>query len=125
MTPTTRKLSDRHEEYLADVFGGRKTRGSGNQPNDQMDGKQSYGDEHYVFAWDGKATLGKSISVTRQMVHKAIEQSHWARTMIPLRFYADARLTEVEFDLAVIQVNDLAEMMADANAYRRLKAGDP
>lgn len=122
MSKTTRDMSDRHEDHLADVLSGRKTKGSGNQFRDQMDGKQSYREEHYVFAWDGKSTLGKSVSVTREMWAKAEEQSHWATPILPLRFYANARLTQVDADLVVVDLDVFAQMQHDANEYRRLLA---
>jgi hypothetical protein len=120
MAKTTRDMSDRHEDHLAAVLDGRKTRGSGNQSRDQMDGKQSYREQHYTFTWDGKATLAKSISVTRQMWAKAKEQAHWAVPILPLRFYANERLTAVEADLVVIDLDTLAEIQRDANAWRAI-----
>ena len=125
MLKTTRAMSDRHEDHLAEVLAGRKTRGSGNQFRDQMDGKQSYREQHYTFAWDGKATLGKSISVTREMWAKAQEQAHWATPILPLRFYANERLTQVDADLVVVDLDTFAAMQRDANAYHRLTSGEP
>jgi hypothetical protein len=111
---TTRAMSDRHEDHLADLFAGRKTRGSGNQSRDQMDGKQEYRSQRYVFAWDGKATLGKSIGVTLEMWRKAKEQAHWAIPVLPLRWYANERLTDVAADL-------VADLQRDANRYHATK----
>ena len=121
MSKTTRDMSDRHEEHLAALFEGRCTRGSGNQMNDQMDGKQAYRSAEYVFAWDGKSTLGQSIGVTREMWAKAQEQAHWAIPILPLRFYANTRLTQVEADLVVIEAETLADLQRDANAYREMQ----
>jgi hypothetical protein len=118
----TRAMSDRHESDLAEMFEGRMTRGSGNQARDQMDGKQAYRSQHYVFAWDGKSTLGKAISVTREMWEKAKEQAHWATPILPLRWYANERLTEVAADLVVLEAETLADLQRDANAYRTLLA---
>lgn len=116
-------MSDRHESHLAALFEGRMTRGSGNQFRDQMDGKQEYQSGAYVFAWDGKATLSKSVSVSLDMWRKAVEQAHWAIPIIPLRFYGNERLTQVEADLVVIEAETLAEIQRDANNYRRYCAG--
>lgn len=121
MLKTTRAMSDRHEDHLAEVLQGRKTRGSGNQFRDQMDGKQSYREQRYTFAWDGKATLGKSLSVTREMWAKAQEQAHWAIPILPLRFYANERLTQVEADLVVVDLDTLAEIQQDANRLHQIR----
>lgn len=113
---TTRMMSDAHENDLARLFEGRKTAGSGNQWKDQMDGKQAHGSGDYVFAWDGKSTLGKSVGVTRGMWAKAVEQTQgWEIPILPLRFYGNERLTVVDLDLAVIDVKVLATMQTDAN----------
>jgi hypothetical protein len=105
---TTRKMSDRHETDVAELLGMRRTRGSGNQFADQMDGKHDEG--RWRFAFDGKATLGKSVGVSREMWAKAVEQSHGARPLLPLRFYDDERLA-VGLDLVVCDLHDLAEMV--------------
>lgn len=116
MTLTTRMMSDRHEDDLARLFEGRKTAGSGNQWRDQMDGKQAHGSGSYVFAWDGKSTLGKSVGITRAMWAKAIEQTQaWEIPVLPLRFYGNTRLTVVDLDLAVIDAKVLADLQHDAN----------
>lgn len=117
MSLTTHKMAARHEAHLAAFLGGRKTRGSGNQAFDQGDGKQPYREGEYTFCWDGKSTLGKSIGISREMWAKISEQSHWARPLIPLRFYADERLTKVDADLVVCDLGDFAAMQEDANLY--------
>ena len=116
MTWTTRMMSDKHEDDLAWMFAGRKTAGSGNQWRDQMDGKQPHGSGDYVFAWDGKSTLGKSVGVTRDMWNKAIDQTQaWEIPVVPLRFYGNERLTQIDLDLAVIDAKVLASLQSDAN----------
>lgn len=122
MTLTTRKMSDRHEEDLAALLDGRMTRGSGNQHNDPMDGKHGYSSQRYVFAWDGKSSLGRSVSVTREMWTKAVEQARWARPMLGLRLYRDERLTMVDVDLIAVEANTFAEMLDDANRVPELEA---
>lgn len=106
--PTTRQMSDAHEIHVCELLGMRRTKASGSQFNDQMDGRHDEG--AWRFAMDGKATLGKSIGVSREMWDKAIEQSHGARPLIPLRFYDDWRLTP-GLDLVVADLNDLAELI--------------
>lgn len=122
MTWTTRQMSDRHEEDLAVLFEGRMTKGSGNQWRDQMDGKQGRESGAYVFAWDGKSTLGKSIGVTREMWAKAREQTTaWEIPILPLRWYGDERCTKVDLDLVVIEARTLADLQRDANEVIALR----
>ena len=115
VTLTTRRMSDLHETYLADLLGGRRTRGSGNQSRDQMDGKNAYHSGAFVFAWDGKSTLGRSLSVSLDMWRKAREQSHWATPLLGLRWYRNERLTEVALDLVVVEASVFADLLRAAN----------
>lgn len=105
-----RKMSDKHEEDLAEAFMGRVTPGSGNQPANPMDVRQSHHESAVAFAIDGKSTRNKSISVTREMLDKAVEQAHGERPMIALRFYDDDRLKSFE-DWSLIRQDDLQELI--------------
>jgi hypothetical protein len=116
MNITTRKMSDAHEAWLVDLFGGRMTKGSGNQWHNQMDGRQNSRQQYYAFAWDGKATLGKSVGVTREMWKKAVQQAGAERPMLPLRWY-DTEQLKVGLDLVVVSADDLACLIKDANRY--------
>ncbi len=120
MSLTTRKMSDRHEEHLADVLDGVKTKASGSTWADPSDGHQTASEGFWRFAWDGKSTLGKSIGVTREMWAKIEEQSRGLIPMVPLRWYGDQRLTRVDLDLVVIDLDTFAQMQADANRYRAM-----
>jgi hypothetical protein len=113
-------MSDAHEDHLIAVLGGRKTRGSGSTFRDQGDGKQAYASEEFIFCWDGKSTLGKSLSISKEMWQKIREQSHWARPAIPIRFYGNTRLTE-HVDLIACDLQDFADMQACANETIRLR----
>lgn len=124
MALTTRKMSDAHEVWLVDLFGGRRNRGSGNQWHNQTDGRLSSREVDYAFAWDGKSTLGKSIGVSREMWTKVVEQALPERPMMPLRFYDNERL-DVGHDLVVMSAYDVAELIEDANRYRAIKNGGP
>lgn len=104
------KMAEKHEAHLVEVFGGRRTRSSGNQANDAMDGRHSRYEEIVAFAWDGKSTRARSISVTRDMLAKATEQAHGERPMVPLRFYDDDRLRNFE-DWCLVREEDLLELM--------------
>lgn len=116
----TRAMSARQEDDLVSVLGGSRMPNSGAQFTGQMDGKQEYRSGHYVFSWDAKSTLGKSIGVSLAMWDKAKEQAHWAQPAIPLRFYGDERLTKVRADLIVVSLDTFASVLADANAYHEI-----
>ena len=121
MRGTTRDMSDRHEDFLVDLLGGRKTRGSGNQFANPMDGRHNRYEDTMAFAWDGKSTLGNSIGVTRTMWEKAQEQALGERPMIALRWYLNERLTDA-IDLIAIDANDFAELLDLAREGARARA---
>lgn len=108
------KMGKAHEEFLADLFGGRRTRASGAVWKDQMDGRHSRMDVPFAFAWDGKSTRGKSIGVTREMWAKAVEQAGGERPMLALRWYTTDRL-DVGEDLVVLNAHDFAELLEKVN----------
>jgi hypothetical protein len=110
---TTRDLSDKHEAQAAEFFGGRVPRGSGNQWRDKLDGRQHRLKQAFAFAWDCKATEGKSIGVTRAMWDKTVEQAGGERPMLLLRWYGPG--LSVDEDLAVISWQDLKELIDLAN----------
>jgi hypothetical protein len=122
MALTTRKMSGRHEHDLVVMLGGERTRNSGAVWSDQGDGHQTGLDQYYRFGWDGKSTLGKSIGVTRDMLAKLREQCRGLEPMLPLRWYADERLTMVDEDWIAIEADTLVQVLADANRYRAIKA---
>jgi hypothetical protein len=64
----------------------------------------------FAWAWDGKCTRGNSISVSREMWAKAIEQAQGERPMIALRFYDDDRGRNYT-DLVTMSLDDLREML--------------
>jgi hypothetical protein len=109
-------MSVLHEGDLNYLLGGRLSPGSGNQFSNQMDNRHDHREQEFAFAVDGKATLAKSISVTRVMWEKAIEQSHGERPMLALRFYDNERL-KIGLDLAVVSLHDLAELIERANLH--------
>lgn len=119
MRKSTRAMSDMHESDLVDLLGGERTRNSGAVWSDQGDGHQTGSEEHYRLSWDGKATLARSITLTLDMWDKACEQSRNLIPALPLRFYANDRLTKVAADLMVVDLDTFAELLHDANQYRR------
>lgn len=118
---TTRKMSDRHESYVADLLGGRQTRGSGNQWRDTADGKHPDGTVAYSFAWDGKSTHAQSASVSLDTWDKLVDQADDHMPLLPIRFYADKRLTMVRLDLAVVRLEDFAEILQEANEMAAIR----
>jgi hypothetical protein len=106
------EMAKRHEAFLAKLFKGRRMAGSGNKQSGQMDGRNDAHRQAFAFAWDGKSTFGASVIVSKRMWEKAVEQSHFERPLIALRFYANFRLQDSEaLDLAVVSAHDLAEVL--------------
>jgi len=116
--PITKKLADLHEEYLADVLQGRKTKSSGNQLHDPADGRNApY--SPLGFAWDCKCAMPgtKSISITREMLSKIEHESHgMLMPGVPIRFYESER-GAVEHDWIAIRTEDLRALLDYALAY--------
>lgn len=104
-------MSDRHEADLASWLPfSRMTPGSGNGFANPTDVRQSRFHTEYAFAVDGKSTLSKSISVTRDMLDKLVEQSHGERPAMALRYYDNERLTSSE-DWMLIRMDDFIELL--------------
>lgn len=116
-----KRMGDAHEEFLAELFGGRMSRGSGNQWRNPMDGRHNRFTEPFAFAWDGKSTLGLGVSVTRAMWTKAVEQAEGERPMLGLRFYENGEL-EVSHDLVVMTAHDAAELREAALKWAEYEA---
>jgi hypothetical protein len=121
MRGTTRNMSDAHEVALVEALGGRRTRGSGNQANNPMDGRHNRYTDDLAFAWDGKSTLGKSISITLEMIEKARDQALAERPMIALRWYATERLAVAE-DWVAITLDDFQELLHEARQAAAMRA---
>lgn len=117
---TTRTMSDAHEMFLARLYDGRRTPGSGNQPNNQMDGRNRRYDQAFPFAWDGKSTFNKSIGVSGEMWEKAVLQAGAELPMLALRWYLDRQL-HVSRDLVVVDAHDFAEVLAAARRWEDAK----
>jgi hypothetical protein len=103
-------MSEAHEEYIAKILDGRKTRNSGAVWSDQMDVRNDVRDDRFPFAADGKSTFGETIGVSRAMWQKAVEQSGDLDTCLPLRWYDTYRL-DVGLDLVVISMNMFSELL--------------
>lgn len=119
--PTTRQMSDAQEEHIAEVFGVRRTRGSGNQWRDQMDDRSHRMDEAVAFAFDGKSTFGQSVGVKRSELDKATEQAHAERPVMAYRFYEDWTLKHF-IDWYLLQENDLLELVERSRTLSAVEA---
>lgn len=115
MSRTNKLMGDAHEAALVEALGGKQSAGSGNKWWKPMDGRHNHRDEEFAFAWDGKSTFGKSLTVTDVMWNKAEEQAGHERPMLGLRWYDPAfggSLLRVKRDLVVIRLADMSEMLA-------------
>jgi len=121
MTADRKKMGDLHEFFLAKLFGGRQSRGSGNQWRDQGDGRNNHLTTEPAYCWDGKSTRGESITVTRAMIAKICGQSGAERPAIGLRWYGNDRLDLVDADWVALPAEDVREMLEMA----REPGGDP
>lgn len=119
--PTTQRMGERHEEFLAEINGGTKTKSSGNQWHDQGDGRDAH-DAPFAFCWDGKSTRGKQIAVTLDMIAKIREQAQGERPQIGLRWYGNDALDKVTEDWIAITAADFAEMKQDARLWAAVTA---
>jgi hypothetical protein len=118
-------MGELHEEHLARINGGTKTRSSGNQWHDQGDGRDNH-DQPFAFCWDGKSTRGKQIAVTLDIIAKIREQSQGERPQIGLRWYGNDALDIVLEDWIAILATDFEEMKLAAIrcALAETEAGD-
>ena len=114
---TNHRMGDAHEAFLASLLDGSRSRGSGNQWANPMDGRHNRMTERFAFAWDGKSTLSDTISVTSKMWSKAVEQAGGERPMLGLRWYANERLDVVR-DLLVVNAYDFSEMLTELREAR-------
>jgi cell division protein ZapA (FtsZ GTPase activity inhibitor) len=118
---TTQRMGELHEEYLAEINGGRKSKSSGNQWDDPGDGRNHH-DDPFNFCWDGKSTLSKSLSVTLDMIGKIREQAGGERPELGLRWYGTGDLTKVLEDWIAVPGPDFQEMKLAAGDAEELRA---
>jgi hypothetical protein len=119
VNPPTAEMGSKHEQYLAGLFGGAKTRASGSKWFDQGDVRNSH-DEPFAFCVDGKSTLGKSITVTREMIAKIRQEAQGESPAFGLRWYGNTGLDQVDEDWAMLTGDALGSLLADARAWRGL-----
>lgn len=114
------RMAEAHETDLAEVNGGRKTKGSGSQWTEQADGLNSH-DDPFAYRWDGKATRAKSITVTREMLAKLREQAHGERPQLGLRWYS-TDLLDVAEDWIAVTAADWGETLRAARNWAAVQA---
>lgn len=119
--PSTTEMARRHEEHAAGVVGGTRNRGSGNQWQAQTDGGNAP-DDRFGFRLECKATKGASLTITLAMIAKIKEQAQGHRWAIPLRWYANERLTSVAAELWAIEEADFSELLDAARELAELQA---
>lgn len=117
----TQQMGELHERALAESFSARKTTSSGNQWHDQGDVRNKH-DLPFAFCLDGKSTLGKSITVTLEMIAKIREQAQGERPGFGLRWYGTTDLKTVLEDFVLLQLADVEEMLSAARAFVELQA---
>lgn len=111
--PSTTEMARLHEEHAAKMLGGTRHRGSGNQWQAQTDGDTPH-DEPFAFRIECKSTKGQGLAVTLSMIEKAIDQGQGDIPVIPLRWYANDKLTEVAADWMAVKDVDLSEIVSYA-----------
>jgi len=109
-------LSVKHEADWADWLGTERNRGSGNQWAHQTDGRTNRYEVPFAFAFDCKAAMPgtKSITVTLPMIAKLRQQAHGERPILPMRFYETERGGYTE-DWVLVRKGDFCEMEAICN----------
>lgn len=117
--PPTAEMGRLHEEYLAALNAGRRSKASGSQWTDPGDGRNSH-DTPFALAWDGKSTKGKGITVTLDMIAKIREQALGEIPQIGLRWYANDSLRDVTEDWAAVPGSDWQEILAAAREWQAL-----
>lgn len=125
MTRTSsQQMADAHEDDMAEWIDGGRTKGSGNQWHAQMDAVNGTRDTVIPLAGDGKATRAKSISVTREMWAKAVEQAGPVRQpFLALRWYADEpNMLRVEQDLVAISPELFRRLLHGARQWEEQQA---
>jgi hypothetical protein len=108
------RMGELHELHVAEVLGGRRARGSGNQWDDPGDGRHDHTKDMFAFAWDCKSTTGLSITITDKIIDKITDQAGGERPAIPLRWYGNQALTLVDQDWIAVRLDDFEELLLAA-----------
>jgi hypothetical protein len=114
-------MGEIHEERLAAVNDGKKTRGSGSQWAEQADGRNHH-DLPFAFRWDGKSTKGRQVAVTLDMIRKIRDQAHGERPQLGLLWFGNEALTSVLESWIAVPEEDWGELLPAARAWALLSA---
>jgi hypothetical protein len=114
------QMSDAHEADIAEWTDGRQPKASGSQWHDPLDVKNDTRTA-YPLGNDGKATLGKSLSITREMWRKLREECFGHIPTWWGRFYQDESLRTVHLDLVALEVDDFRRILQAARNWERLQ----
>lgn len=115
------QMADAHERDITEDIDGTQHKGSGNQWHRQMDSSNGERLVPFPLAADGKSTLGKSISITREMWAKAVEQTFGKIPTLWLRWYPDESLRIVDLDLVAIGRRDFLEILEAARNWESMQ----
>jgi hypothetical protein len=107
-------MAELHEQFLAALTGGRKSRASGATWQDPGDGRDNRLTTAFAFAWDGKSTTTGTISVTRDMLAKLRGDAGGERPMLGLRWYGTEDLEQVAEEWVAVTAADFGELLAEA-----------
>jgi len=118
------RMGELHELHVAEVLGGRRARGSGNQWDDPGDGRHDHTKDMFAFAWDCKSTTGLSITITDKIIDKITDQAGGERPAIPLRWYGNQALTLVDQDWIAVRLDDFEELLLAARRDIRFSGQD-
>jgi len=104
------QMARRHEEHLAEMLGGSRSAGSGNQWHSPIDGRHNSLLRRFGFGWEAKSTRAASFSVSTALLDKTILQAGMERPLLAVRFYGDDRLSSYR-DWVMLSLDDLVEML--------------
>jgi hypothetical protein len=107
-----------HETFLARLFGGRRSKGSGNLPNDQADGRNRRFETSHPLSWEAKATAKKSYAVSVATWDKLVEQAGAEIPVLALRFVDQPREGNriSDIDLVCLDAHDFVEILEAARS---------
>jgi hypothetical protein len=110
-----------HEEHVSERLGGSRHKGSGNQWNSPGDGSASAMKHPYGFNVECKATSGKAVPMTRELVEKITEEASGGdRPAMAFRWYADESLRTVDHEWFALSFEDFLEILHDAGQAQLL-----
>jgi hypothetical protein len=115
-------MADIHEADIAEWIKGVVQKGSGNQWHSPGDVKNGEYLTHIPITGDGKSTMGKSISVSRDMWNKITEQTFGQTPALFLRFYQPGeQVRQIDLDLAVVRAGFFVDILEAARKWAEIE----